>query len=956
MRVVSIALVAVALIAFTAGSRASAQTNTDQRLLSLAQLWGNIRYFDPWLAHQNVDWDAAALSAIPQVERASSASDFSSAVERMLAALNDPLTQVAAPSPSPSAAPSAGPDLGLAFASPNVRTAVLTVNSNAMASADDEPLKTRAAKIAVQLASRRSVIIDLRQAVPESDDGAAAVDWLLGESRVGTAIVYGDVSLPVYRRRYYNGLPEATPAGYPIYHGGFISDDVTIVRGTAPGPLNVAFLVNHNTILPDLAVALLQAGKAVALADGPSPALSAGDADSVTLADGVTARLRVSELTDIGPTQTFAQPLPAGAHAAEVAADWLDHHTIAPVQFAPPPTPTASAAPPQSAGLPDEAHRIFAVFKIYNVIRYFFPYRNLMGTDWNAATLRAIGDARAATDERGYIATIRRYYAHIHDGHGSVTGPAVSELYGGGMPWTSRYLHGEVVVTEITDPLECQRAGVRLGDVVTAVDGLPVQRALNEHAPFVNGSTPQGVFRNLLAGGFTAGIFTGLPGSAISVTLRHARSTTRFTARFRRIEMSSRHPRTGAIVRVLPGDVGYVDLDRLPLAGVDAMFSKLRQTRAIVFDDRGYPNGTAWAIAPRLTAANEVRAATIEQIMALGPYLQEGELDFSQSFRTDYQMLPAANGFRYLRPTVMLLDERTISQAEHTALFFSAAGRTKFVGTPTDGANGDITKFVIPGNLALAFSGLSVRYADGRQLQRVGILPDIRSEPTAQDVAMGRDVVLEAGLKEALQLSGAPSASQLSALHQLQSIDRLEFVRENQTLQRTAALERVELDNVGKPLPGATGAHPLASGWGKAYPAAFAASTGAAGSTAPQIALSSKDAGDEDYGTVGQSFDATAYRGKCVHIFGVLQTTGAPSGGAVWARVDGPSGPVSIDNMSDRMPRGTQPWQPFSIVLNVPPDAAAIVVGLMLFGHGEVAADRLMIEPVPADMPPSQAM
>jgi hypothetical protein len=53
------------------------------------------------------------------------------------------------------------------------------------------------------------------------------------------------------------------------------------------------------------------------------------------------------------------------------------------------------------------------------------------------------------------------------------------------------------------------------------------------------------------------------------------------------------HHRTGNIIRVLPGNVGYVDLDRLPAAMVDSAFRMLAGTKAIVLDDRGYPLGTA---------------------------------------------------------------------------------------------------------------------------------------------------------------------------------------------------------------------------------------------------------------------------------------------------------------------------------------------------------------------------
>jgi hypothetical protein len=171
------------------------------------------------------------------------------------------------------------------------------------------------------------------------------------------------------------------------------------------------------------------------------------------------------------------------------------------------------------------------------------------------------------------------------------------------------------------------------------------------------------------------------------------------------------------------------------------MFEKLKNTTAIIFDMRGYPNGTAWQIAPRLTEQNGPEAATF-----YGPVNFEPDLDGTGKTGTFYhfnQTLPPAAGFRCKGRTVMLIDERTMSQAEHTGLFFEAANKTKFIGSPTAGANGDVTNFVVPGGITIQFTGHDVRHIDGRQLQRVGLTPDVPVTPTIAGIRAGRDEVLE---------------------------------------------------------------------------------------------------------------------------------------------------------------------------------------------------------------------
>jgi C-terminal processing protease CtpA/Prc len=95
----------------------------------------------------------------------------------------------------------------------------------------------------------------------------------------------------------------------------------------------------------------------------------------------------------------------------------------------------------------------------------------------------------------------------------------------------------------------------------------------------------------------------------------------------------------------------------------------------------------------------------------------------------------------------MLIDERAISQAEHTGLFFEAANGTTFIGMPTAGANGDVTRLSLPGGLLVGFTGHDVRHADGRQLQKVGLTPHVTVAPTIAGIRAGRDQVLEAALR-----------------------------------------------------------------------------------------------------------------------------------------------------------------------------------------------------------------
>jgi C-terminal processing protease CtpA/Prc len=193
-------------------------------------------------------------------------------------------------------------------------------------------------------------------------------------------------------------------------------------------------------------------------------------------------------------------------------------------------------------------------------------------------------------------------------------------------------------------------------------------------------------------------------------------------------------------VRVLPGNIGYVDLDRLESDRIGPCFEQVSAARGLILDLRGYPHGTGWLLASLLNIKGATEGAVFGCPMA-GAGLPQGERAvFHQP------MAPAQTLTPYRGRVVVLVDETTQSQAEHAVLQFEAACDPVLIGGPTAGSDGDLTDLVLPGTLRVSFSGHEVRHPDGRQLQRVGIQPHIRVAPTLEGLRAGRDEVLERAL------------------------------------------------------------------------------------------------------------------------------------------------------------------------------------------------------------------
>jgi C-terminal processing protease CtpA/Prc len=72
--------------------------------------------------------------------------------------------------------------------------------------------------------------------------------------------------------------------------------------------------------------------------------------------------------------------------------------------------------------------------------------------------------------------------------------------------------------------------------------------------------------------------------------------------------------------------------------------------------------------------------------------------------------------------------------------------KAKVIGSNTSGAHGDVIRFNIAG-LETSFTGLGAYYPDGKETQRIGIIPDIIIKPTVKGIQKNRDEVLERALE-----------------------------------------------------------------------------------------------------------------------------------------------------------------------------------------------------------------
>ena len=117
--------------------------------------------------------------------------------------------------------------------------------------------------------------------------------------------------------------------------------------------------------------------------------------------------------------------------------------------------------------------------------------------------------------------------------------------------------------------------------------------------------------------------------------------------------------------------------------------------------------------------------------------------------------------------------------------------------------------------------------------------------------------------------------------------------------------------------------------------------------------LRSKGLEPEGFGTLMQTFQASAYLGKRLRYSASIKSEDVENWAGLWMRVDGveKGKSLTLDNMQNRPIKGTTEWQRYEIVLSVPPQGSTkIAFGILLEGNGQVWLSDIQFTEVTADV------
>ncbi|PQA90453.1 C-terminal processing protease CtpA/Prc, contains a PDZ domain [Chryseobacterium piscicola] len=380
---------------------------------------------------------------------------------------------------------------------------------------------------------------------------------------------------------------------------------------------------------------------------------------------------------------------------------------------------------------PEKQVRLLELFRYWNTVEYFFPYKYQTDQKWNDVLKEMIAKFTEVKDRKEYLLTMAELAAKTNDNHVHFMAVRRHIYYGDyQIPAATKYVEKQLIVTDLYFTKTPYTSGLQKFDIIKKIDGKTpeeIQKFYSKYVPASNEWTFLGKITDNYLYSFK---------DKINLEIIRNNQPIKLVVdalEFKNIDYPKSEEKEKW--KLLDNNTGYVNIGALKVEDVKKMFEKLGNTEALIFDMRNYPNKTTGEIAKYLLPSKSDYYIWMSH-----------DITYPGKFYEKTASVGQNNSDFYKGKVIALVNDVTQSQAETLTMMLKQHPNTKVIGSNTAGANGNIVRLNI-NNIHTAYSGLGAFYPDGRETQRIGILPDIIVKPTVNGIQNDKDEVLERALQ-----------------------------------------------------------------------------------------------------------------------------------------------------------------------------------------------------------------
>lgn len=380
---------------------------------------------------------------------------------------------------------------------------------------------------------------------------------------------------------------------------------------------------------------------------------------------------------------------------------------------------------------PDIGFRLLSLFRYWNIVQYFSPYRHLTDMPWDDVLSSYIPKMIAAKTQLEYEKTAAAMIAEMKDAHTKLWGnaKALNKISGERLlPVVITFAENQPIVSEVIGPDD---SGLMVGDLILKKNGKSIKEIRDSAFYRIASPNPAVVNREM----------SHVLGKSINDVdlLEIDRNNKIITLEVSTIAMKDyKVVRDTTPIKYFDNDIAYLNHGLLTSKILEQNEEKLRSSKGIILDCRNYPKDfLVFILTPHL-----LPAPTAFVKFSKTDYRNLGDFTFTPELKV------GENNPDYFKGKIaILINENTQSSAEYHAMAYQKAPNAQIFGSQTAGADGNVSQFYLPGGLFSMISGIGVYYPDGGETQRVGIVPNHEVKPTIKGIREGKDEVLEKAIE-----------------------------------------------------------------------------------------------------------------------------------------------------------------------------------------------------------------
>lgn len=387
---------------------------------------------------------------------------------------------------------------------------------------------------------------------------------------------------------------------------------------------------------------------------------------------------------------------------------------------------------------PDAGYRLLSLYRYWAMINYFFPYKNVIGQDWNSVLTTALPEFVNARNELDYGKAALKLIASVNDTHANLWSgsKAINDFKGKyAAPFQTTFIEKKLVITALYKDTLDVKSKLKVGDVITTIKGKDVDLLIKDFLALTPASNYDTQLRDLPHNYLLRGNETSM-----KITIDRDGSQFNYDIPMRVFGRGGKDPNfeKAEPFKLINENVGYVFPGKYKNAMLPDIKKLFANTKGIIIDMRCYPS----EFMP-FTFGNYIKNLST-------PFVKFtlGSVDYPGAFKFGPTV---ANGQRssdhYKGKVVVIVNSTSQSQAEYTTMAFQSSPNVRVIGSITAGADGNVSYIVLPGGLNTMISGIGVFYPDGNPTQRVGVKIDKVIYPTINGIKEGKDELLDQAME-----------------------------------------------------------------------------------------------------------------------------------------------------------------------------------------------------------------